>query len=279
MAASFLTLGTLVIGIGAFVPQSPAQRPDVVAPSAPPSSTPRPPVKDADDAKKPAILGRVLDPDGKPVAVAVVAGQGSLEFGNLSVQYKGKSLGEVKTDAEGRFSLPISLEDGERIKHVELLAGAKGYGLAWDSAPVAGKKVELRLVPEETFVGRLIDLQGVPAGKVRLSVIRVVPEAPKREKLGDGATGDAARTTMTMRLEEMLRQKGFEFRARLAAQGLCPVAQSGDDRRGRGLSRRRFRQGSGGSSGRRGRPLRPAGDHGQAGGQGGEIPVYCRRIG
>ena len=42
IVAAILTLATLVIGIGAFVPQSPAQRPEVPAPAAPPR-TPRNP--------------------------------------------------------------------------------------------------------------------------------------------------------------------------------------------------------------------------------------------
>ena len=152
----------------------------------------------------------------------MVAGHGSLELGNLSVQDKDKSLGEVKTDADGRFSLPLALGDGERLEFVELLAGAKGQGAAWGRAKVSGKEVELRLVPQTTGLGRLIDLQGVPAAKVKLRVIRVVSEelkGPKYPPLNEIGPLPPARegedaAMMAMRVEEaMRRQQGFEFHA------------------------------------------------------------------
>src|SRR5262249_36351251 len=149
----------LVFGTSVAAHRAQAQRPDAAEPApaaAEPAAQPAAPAaKDAEDKKQSAVSGRVLDGDGKPLPGAVVAGHGGLEFGNLSVQYQAKALGEVKTDAEGRFRIPLPNAPGERIGQVELLAGAKGYGLTWHrkyggvriemGRPTPGAEIELHL--------------------------------------------------------------------------------------------------------------------------------------
>jgi RNA polymerase sigma factor (sigma-70 family) len=219
IVAALLVLGAVVFGTGMLAPQvrpAPAQGPDVAAPAAAPpmpAQPAAPPAKDAEDAGKAAITGRVLDADGKPVKGAAVTGYGGLEFGSLSVQYKAKALGEVKTDADGRFRLPLALAAGERFAQVEVLAGAKGFGPAWSrAAPDGGAEVELRLPPEEAVVGRLIDLQGQPVGKAKLRPRRVLGVAPPRgPKLPGPKEGDEAASEMRHRLALMRRSQSFEF--------------------------------------------------------------------
>jgi RNA polymerase sigma factor (sigma-70 family) len=214
-----LLLGALVFGTGVAAHRAQAQRPDAAAPAAAaadpaaPTQPAAPPAKDGEDAKKPAVGGRVRDADGKPVAGAVVVAYAGLEFGDLSVQYQAKALGEVKTDAEGHFRLPLALAAGEHVRQVELLAGAKGYGPGWSRVPLAAADVQLRLPPEEPVVGRLIDLQGQPVGKAKLRPRRVLVAAPAggpKPPAPEGNDATARELRHALALER--RSHSFEFR-------------------------------------------------------------------
>jgi hypothetical protein len=214
--AALAMIGALVFGTGMLAHQAQAQRPDaaataVAAPPGPAPAAPSP-AKDAEEAKK-AVTGRVLDADGKPIKGAVVTGSAGLEFGSLSVQYQAKALGEVKTDADGRFRLPVSLASGERTRQVELLVCAKGYGPAWSRAvPVGGTDVELRLPTEEAVVGRLLDLQGQPLAKAQLRPRRVLrPVLPRGPKVPGSKEDDAAAEAMRHNLALHRRSHSFEF--------------------------------------------------------------------
>jgi RNA polymerase sigma factor (sigma-70 family) len=214
--AALLALGALVVGTALVAHQAQAQRPPADAPAAPgaepqPNKAAAPPAKEADDAKKDAITGRVLDADGKPVKGAAVGGYAVLDLGNLSPQAQFKRLADVKTDEEGRFRLPLTPAPGERIGHVELLAGAKGYGPGWSRRQLGGNEIELRLPPEAAVVGRLIDLQGETAAKVKLRVVRVLPDKPRVATLPGG--DDENSKQLRERMREMMRlQEAFEFR-------------------------------------------------------------------
>jgi RNA polymerase sigma factor (sigma-70 family) len=216
--------GLVASGKSAALPPTPSEAPGEERKA--PAATPAAPA--AEDRKEAAVGGRVLDGDGKPVKDALVTGYGALEFGSLSVQFQTKGLGEVKTDADGSFSLAASLAAAERIQHVELLAGARGYGRAWKRVSLtSGKEVELRLPPEEAAVGKLIDLQGIPVSRAKMRVVRVVPDedsfgAPKIPVAGENrmpfgikapkipAKGD---DEATKRMRDMMRQQAaFEFR-------------------------------------------------------------------
>jgi RNA polymerase sigma factor (sigma-70 family) len=208
--AAFLALGALVFGLGVVQHQLQAQRPDpdalaAEAPAAPPEPTPlAPPGKDAGEAKKTAITGRVLDADGKPVAGVRVTAYGGLDLGRLSVERREKAFGDVKTDDEGRFRLPLPDVPGERYDRIQILAGVKGYGPAWGRVSVAADRpdVELRLPPGEAVVGRLIDLQGQPVVKARVRPVRVLPVVEKVPRAG-GGQGDKAMDQRQRELAEV----------------------------------------------------------------------------
>jgi RNA polymerase sigma factor (sigma-70 family) len=213
-AAALLLLGALLFGTGVLARQAQAQR---AGPAEPPSPrvapappAPRPP-KDGEEAKASAVTGRVLDADGKPVAGARVAGYAEMRFGALSVQYQAKSLGETKTDAEGRFQLSLPRKPDEPVDVVWLLTGAKGYGPAWRHVnPSGGTAVELRLPPEEAVIGRLIDLQGQPLGKAKVRPRRVLPAGPAEDgPAKEGGDLAASRRRHLLALER--RSKSFEF--------------------------------------------------------------------
>jgi RNA polymerase sigma factor (sigma-70 family) len=209
--AALLVLAALIVGAGLAGRQDQGQRADAAdrglrPGGAPAEKLPAAPLEKDDDAKKDAISGRVVDADGKSVKGAAVTGLAVLDLGNLSPEAKLKSLGEVKTDEEGRFRLPLNGAPGERFRQFELLAGAKGYGIACGRGLIVGTEIELRLLPEEVVVGRLIDLQGEPAAKANLRAVRVLPDKP-RMKLPEGNDENIKRLR-----EQLRRQEAFEFR-------------------------------------------------------------------
>jgi RNA polymerase sigma factor (sigma-70 family) len=223
-AAALLMLGTLVFGTGALAHQAQARRSEAAEPAPPPAAAAPPvpapaappPAKDGEGAKKSVVAGRVTDADGKPVAGARVAAYATLRFGDLSVQYQAQSLGEVKADAEGRFSIPLPDLVAGRFDYFEVLAGARGYGPGWSRTPAAlASKVELRLPPEEAVVGRLIDLQGRPLGKAQLRPRRVVgparPLAPNAPKTPAPKEGDEGAMMARHNLALERRSRSFEF--------------------------------------------------------------------
>jgi RNA polymerase sigma factor (sigma-70 family) len=213
VAASLLALGALVAGFGVVEHQLQAERPEPNAlvaepPAAPPDTTPLPPGKDAAQAKKTAIAGRVLDADGKPIAGATVTAYGRLDLGRLSVERREKAFGDGKTDADGRFRLPLPDVAGESYDRIQILAGAKAYGPTWSivsSADLAD--LELRLPPEEVIVGRLIDLQGQPVPNAQVRPLRVVPLVEKIPQLGGGKDDKGTELMQKMRAELIAKLK------------------------------------------------------------------------
>jgi RNA polymerase sigma factor (sigma-70 family) len=115
-----------------------------------------------------SVSGRVLGADGKPLAGAPVALVGRRTPSKQHPNHDYEVLAHGKTDAEGRFRLGRKDISPDRFYHFRALAGAKGHGLGWRDlgrgAETSG--VELRLKEERVLRGRLVDLQGLPAGKV-----------------------------------------------------------------------------------------------------------------
>jgi RNA polymerase sigma factor (sigma-70 family) len=118
--------------------------------------------------------GRVVDPDGKPVAGA-----------KLYLLYYTPKIPpapvRATSDAEGRFRFQVAKADFEKSGSEQpwlgamVLAGADGYGIGmstmeadkkWDSADQT-----LQLTSDEKPVsGRVVDLQGNPVAGVRVTV-------------------------------------------------------------------------------------------------------------
>jgi hypothetical protein len=153
--------------------------------------------KPVDAVERPApgrmfIVGRVSDPDGKPVPNASVTAFARSKMKDGLIGRKRLSpipIGHVQTDPSGRFRL-----DAPRITsatHDELgaVAIAPGLGAGWVAIDRIADQVdaEIALRPEQVIQGRLFDLQGQPARDVTVSVSairRIVKRAegstPKR---------------------------------------------------------------------------------------------------
>src|SRR5262249_20608017 len=112
------------------------------------------------EKKEQLFSGRVLDPDGKPVAGANVYYLRSLapgEFTRVRLADRPQPKPEAVTDQDGRFSFPAPAGEGQGF------GTAPGYGPGWVLNPGRLDDTPLRLARDDVAVaGRLLDLQGQP---------------------------------------------------------------------------------------------------------------------
>jgi RNA polymerase sigma factor (sigma-70 family) len=172
-----ILLVSLTLGIGGLLAhravhsRSFAEAP--VAPKAAPAPLPQsPPARSASKGEAIEIKGRVLGPDGKPLAGAKVY--------VTTHTYKDKRDPKVRTetDVDGRFHFTASHEEVDRNESI--VAVAPDYGPDWIALKEIRKDQEviMRLVKDDVPInGRLLDLEGRPiaGAAVHLRHIRKMP--------------------------------------------------------------------------------------------------------
>jgi RNA polymerase sigma factor (sigma-70 family) len=127
------------------------------------------------------VVGRVLDPQGKPVPGATVmvhtrVRQSGDAFGS-GIEGMGPAvIGHADADGSGRFRLDAPRTSSSRNNEFLAVALAPGYGIGWaELDPDADQPdAEIRLNPEQVIQGRLFDLQGRPAQGITVSVWRIL---------------------------------------------------------------------------------------------------------
>jgi protocatechuate 3,4-dioxygenase beta subunit len=168
MAALLLILGLIAGGVLTRA-QTPAEG------SAKPSAPPPPPKEPAHDV---TVTGRVLGPDGQPLAGAKVS------LVTNAVKTKADLAVRATTDKEGRFRFTARQADVER--GAKVLAQARGLGPDWVklTALPRAREVTLRLVKDDLpLTGRVLDLEGHPIAGVTAHVLRL-GKTPGGEDLG-----------------------------------------------------------------------------------------------
>ena len=139
------------------------------------------------------VKGRVVDPDGSPVAGATVASSryrrgGVGPYGRYADR---QEIDRVVTDADGRFRLTIidsecgpgqNADDPDRWGLPGIVAWAPGFGPAWPET-LAREVTEdrpIRLVPDDVpITGRLVDLEGRPVAGASIRVHELwAPDGP-----------------------------------------------------------------------------------------------------
>ena len=188
---TLLALAAFATGEG-FLTRALAMKDD--PPKKPPTAQPPLAAQPDDTAKAPApgrmfVVGRVLDPQGKPVpnaSVMVYARSMVLRIAAAAERIErlyAKELGRALSDGAGRFQVDVPRTSSSRHDEFGAVALAPGYGAGWveldpdAERPTAG----ITLRPEQVIHGRLFDLQGQPARDLRLSVTairRALPNAP-----------------------------------------------------------------------------------------------------
>ena len=123
------------------------------------------------------ITGRVLGPDGKPVAgaqVAVVALPVPLpQTRDLKEPERNQVLGSARADALGNFRIDLPRSTPDR-SFFRLVVGGTGWALGgkeFDSV-LPSEDQTINVQPERILRGRFIDLQGQPIAGVAVLVYR-----------------------------------------------------------------------------------------------------------
>ncbi len=185
-----LLLATLVTGAG-LLSHSPA--PGQVEPR----PAPAPGLQVAaqpDDVPRPApgrmfVVGRVLDPQGKPVPHATTMVYASLKWpgrGDRLAPMWPAAIGKARSDGSGWFRLDAPRISSARHDQTGAVAIAPGYGAGWvELDPDADQPdADITLRPEQVIQGRLFDVQGRPVRGVKVAV----------ETMGTIVTGDPIMT-------------------------------------------------------------------------------------
>jgi beta-lactamase regulating signal transducer with metallopeptidase domain/protocatechuate 3,4-dioxygenase beta subunit len=116
------------------------------------------------------VRGRVVDPDGKPVAGARVLAANWL-YGQ---EIQRHVLADVKAGEDGRFEFTMdeTYLRGGLVHRLEVAAVAPGHGPALMQGSDLGVNAELtlRLVTDQPIRGRVLDLEGRPVADARVKV-------------------------------------------------------------------------------------------------------------
>jgi protocatechuate 3,4-dioxygenase beta subunit len=123
-----------------------------------------------------SVIGRVLDPTGKPVPGAMIMVHAwTLDLGG-SPYFEGKRqipIGNAQADRLGRFQVDAPRTSSSRHESFGAVALAPGFGAGWvELDPDADQPTaDIFLRPEQVIQGRLFDSQGRPVAGVTLSVL------------------------------------------------------------------------------------------------------------
>jgi RNA polymerase sigma factor (sigma-70 family) len=192
--ALLATAGLLTAGAGALARRDAAAQP-TKAPAAesakplarapqPPSAPERPAQAGPTAAEKAeggtlAVSGRVLGPDGKPVA-------GARLYWPRVPEEKPKVIDDIEirqrgvTGADGRFHLELprtSFQGDLQVAPVlTLVAAADGYGMDWAELPKGNPPAEMTfwLVKDQPIRGRILNTEGKPLAGVRVAAVTLL---------------------------------------------------------------------------------------------------------
>jgi RNA polymerase sigma factor (sigma-70 family) len=185
-SAALLAAGLIAWGASAARVSPGPEGPKGAADAAAPQPAPGP----DDTAGTVPVRGRVLDPDGKPVAGAEIYVRHYAEklwrpVDPMAARQKGRV---AVADADGRFlfeldkgASDVPYDGGPRWRKAQIAAAAPGFAPAWVEAGDVVKRgeVALRLVRDAVPVrGRVLDSQGRPVAGVvvRIAWIREVKD-------------------------------------------------------------------------------------------------------
>jgi protocatechuate 3,4-dioxygenase beta subunit len=162
------------------------------------TAVPRPDPNSLDTLTKGLIHGRVLGPDGRPVAGAKLYQtplMGYLERPYLSPEY-------ATTGPDGRFEFTVS-EAKYRDQATVVAAAAPNLGVGWVEVPRDGTRndLTLQLVDDDVpITGQIIDLEGKPVPGATLRVLQI--NAARGEDLGPWLEAVNAKKGLSYQLEQ-----------------------------------------------------------------------------
>ena len=198
IATALLFLAAVATGVGYLTHSLASQDEPKRQPDAP---RPQVAARPDDTTQRPApgrmfVIGRVLDPQGKPVPNAATMVHATIkwpagdqirqqmspnEIGQArSEQMSPKAIGQARSDGSGRFQVDAPRTSSSRNHHVGVVALAPGFGVGWAEfdPDVDQPAVDITLRPEQVIQGRLFDLNGRPVPGVEVALQnmgRVIP--------------------------------------------------------------------------------------------------------
>jgi hypothetical protein len=139
----------------------------------------------AEQQPQAVVTGKMALADGKPAVaahVAVIATRTEAGRGG-DLLPRGEVLAEATTDDSGKYRLTIQGASSKTHRDANLIARQDGYAIAWQPLNLdkATNEASLTLAVEEPIRGRLVDIEGLPAAGVGLSVLFV----PKKSNSGE----------------------------------------------------------------------------------------------
>jgi RNA polymerase sigma factor (sigma-70 family) len=206
LATAVLLAVGLIAGAGALARQALAAKEPPETSQPPAASTPKPEPAAAKEAAKPpaedkatiTYAGRVLAPDGKPVAGAKL--YLTLAWGYPHEPEPSPEFGTTGPDGRFRFTVPL----GKFGDHLAVVAAAAaGYGAGWVEVRPDGKleDLTLRLAEDDVpITGQIVDLEGKPIAGVTLRVMQI--NAAPREDLGPWLKAVKAGKDLNLQLEQ-----------------------------------------------------------------------------
>jgi RNA polymerase sigma factor (sigma-70 family) len=149
--------------------------------------------------------GRVLDPDGKPVAGAKLYLTKSWNYAERPAE--ATPYATTTDDGNFRFAVPRARLAAEHLE--ELVATARGFGPAWVEAGPRGPREDLtlRLVKDLPVVGQVVDLQGKPVRGATVRLLNI--NATAGENLGPWLADARAKNGLSWQLEARHFKRGL----------------------------------------------------------------------
>lgn len=166
----------------------------------PPGMKPTKPQASAKAEAEPSreIQGQLTNEAGEPIVGANVT-----LIANTKTSWEGGTnpadtavLAQGITDPMGAYRLTVTGVSSKTHSEANLLVRKDGLALAWKAVNLdeSATKADFTLKPEEQLRGKLIDVEGQPAPKVRLVIQSLVKREEKRSlRSGIGYRGDASR--------------------------------------------------------------------------------------
>jgi RNA polymerase sigma factor (sigma-70 family) len=171
------------------------------------AAVPQPGPTPSETPGKVPVGGRVLGPDGRPIAGAKI--YRAPAFGDTFFWHSDPSHESATTGPDGRFQFLTSRwaeftneNQKLRLERTVVAAAAVGYGLAWVEVPPGGRSddLTLQLVEDRPITGQVVDLEGKPVPGATLQVLEI--RAAAGEDLGPWLEAARARKGRSYRLEQ-----------------------------------------------------------------------------
>jgi RNA polymerase sigma factor (sigma-70 family) len=239
VSIAVVVLVSLTLGVGGLLAyRAVSSRTFAEAPATSPApATQTLPARSTSKGKNVEIKGRVLDPDGKPLAGAKVY------VSTYTEKDKSDPKVRTETDANGRFHFTASRAEVDRDEMLAVVA--PGYGPDWVSLSQAddGSELSLRLVKDDAPInGRVLDLENQPivGAKVRVVRVRKMPNEDlgpwikDMQAVGNKGLFDLRRSNALLRYEQIMKPVwgvlGTPHAAKVGADGRFHLAGFGRER-------------------------------------------------